>query len=472
MDFTVTYWPPDQDRLAGYKQRQQLFESEHFLALEKLSAKIPAHLRDRAYLVQDYPKLITTTYADLLFGQPPVLSLPGQQDLVDRLVEENGLFTTLYEGELSASFRGDVVYKLSVRPDPDRENNLRVWIEEVPAYCYFVESEQCHVRRLRSECLAWVECLYQEGRECRFLRVERHAPWEIKNELYLLGAGDSTKVIRRVPLSTLPWLSDLADVEPTRVPFTLLIHGPNLRHGSRFWGMPDYTNGLITLFDEANCRLTAIAHILDKHSDPTLSFPAGSIPNSKKHVRPEEVKVFQLEPGQMPPAYTTWDGQLGPAFNQLETVDAKIFDFSDVSPAMFGRDKAGNIESGRAMYMRFVRMLSRVSRKATYRGPLVKTLVWRGMQLAAAWSIPGWKKPVGQVEVVWRNGLPRDDKEATDVAVQRVINRLWSRETAIRYIDQTGSPEAQAELARLREEEAEDRALAGQESSGGSRHRV
>ncbi len=448
------WWCHDKQRIDGYALRQQLFESDHKSAFSNKSAKLPDHLREKNYLIQDYPKLVTTTYADLMFGQPPVISQPGQQKYIDHLVRSNQLVTTWYEAELSVSFRGDQVYKVSILPERPG-GQLRVYIEEYPAYSYFAELDPDNLRRVLSHCLAW-ELVAGEK---RYLRVEHHEPGLIVNELFELEG--LTKVKRQVPLSFIYGDRAPAEQIDTRVPFSLLLHGPNLRHCGRYFGQSDYTEGLISLFDEANQRLTSLASILDRHSDPKLILPAGSV-GRKSAVAVQDMEWFEVNPEDAAtgaPRYLTWDAQLTACFEQLELIDAKIFDYSDISPAMFGRDKAGNIESGRAMLMRFARMLTRAGRKALYREPIMQQAIFLGMHLAAAWRSnlspewSDWPEPSGHCEVIWRNGLPRDDRELTEVATAQVAARLLSRHDAIRYIRQVGDVEADAILARIDEDE-------------------
>lgn len=453
IDFLETWWPPDKERMEDYERREELFESEHCEAFAQKSAKIPDHLKDRAYLAQDYPKLVSVTFADLLYGQSPVFSLPGQQEQLDKLVSDNRLPTTLYESELSASFRGDAVFKLSIAPRHPG-GDLDILIEEVPAYAYFAELDPDNARRVLSQCLAWERCVQKGDREIKYLRVEHHLPGQIINELYIVEGF--CKVKKRVPLSDLYGDQAPPDVVPTGIKTPLLFHCPNLRHGSIYYGMSDYTEGLESLFDEANQRITQIAGILDKHADPKLVLPEGVL-NKRGEVKTDDLEVIIVAKEEAVagvPKHLTWDAQLSAAFQQLEIVEEKIFQFSDVSPAMFGKDKAGNIESGRAMLMRFARMITRAVRKQNYREPVICDMLFAALELAAANNVPGYTMPTRKPEMVWRNGLPKDDKELTETAVAQVQARLMSRETAIRYIRQVGPSEAQAELQRIQEDEA------------------
>lgn len=452
IDFTQTWWPPaaDQCRLEGYERKEELFESEHAEAFEHKSAKVPSHLKDKLYLIQDYPKLISTTVANLLFGQAPVFSFPENQAQLNRLVTENRIPTTLYEAELSASFRGDAVFKLSIGPrNPGGENE--VLIEEVPAYAYFAELDPDNARRVLSQCLAWERCVQDaDGRQTRYLRVEHHEPGFIYNELYKIEG--QTKVKGPIPLETIYDMSAPdapKPVEETGVPFPLLFHFPNVRHGSIYYGMSDYSRGLETLFDEANQRITSIATVLDKHIDPKLVLPTGIL-NKRGNVKAEDLQVIEVAPEDAvtgAPRMLTWDAQLESSFRQLEIIEKKIFQFADIS--RIDREGVGNVDSGRAMHMLFAPMLALVTRKQNYRQPVICEMLYCAMWLGAARNVPGYTRPITKPEMVWRNSLPKDDQELTTVAAMAVGARIMSRETAIRYTLQVGADEAAAELARI-----------------------
>ncbi len=463
MDFQKTWWPTDEDRLRRYRTGELLFEGDHVEAFKERSAKLPDHLKDRAYISLDYPKLISTTFADLLFGEPPVITLPGQQDQVDKLIQDNNLFTTLYESELTCSFAGDAVFRISLEDHP---TGRRVRIKERPPWTYFVEHDPDDHREVLSQCLAWERTVeLPSGKKQRYLRVERHTPGQIQHELYRIEG--LTRVKESVDLSVLYGDKAPDPIEKTGVPYSLVFHVPNARHGGRYWGMSDYTPGLITLFDELNQRWTSLSSILDKHADPKLVVPPGTL-SKHKGTAAKDLQVMEEVPDSPnAPRYLGFEPRLDACFQEIAEGEEQIFIQSDVSAAMFGRDKAGSIESGRAMLMRFARTLTRVARKAMYRQPVIQQMIFVAMLYGAKWC--KWEQPKGLVEVLWRNGLPRDHKELTESAVALVTARILSRVSAYRYVFKSGQDEAEAEQERVK---AEDLAQAPdptiEESSGPS----
>lgn len=454
IDFAQTHsWPPVGDdgpggRLADYKRRRELYESEHAEAFARKSARLPEHLQEKTYLIQDYPKLITDVYADLIYGSPPVFSLPANQGQLDQLVRENRLFTRLYQGEITAGSLGDAVFKLSVGKKFEGAP-LQVRIEEIQPHAYFVEVDPDNSNRVVSQCLAWERVIPgPHDTERTFLRVEHHEPGRIINELFeIVGKGKA----RPVPLSLIYGEMAPDEVEETGVDTPLLFHFPNRTSGGEYFGESDYSLGLESLFNEANARMTAIADVLDKHIQPKLIVPSGVL-SQRGDVPVADLDIIEVWPEDAvtnAPRMLTWDAQLQAAFNQLQSLEEKIFQFSDVSPAMFGKDKAGNIESGRAMAMRFARMMTRTNRKRAFREPVLQDMLYTAMQLQVAWGIEGATEPVGLPEIIWRNGLPKDDHELSGVATAMVAARLMSRETAYRYFANVGADEARAEMGRV-----------------------
>lgn len=458
IDFVESWWPPAEDRarLEDYERRQELFESNHAEAFENKSAKLPAHLKDKVYLIQDYPRLISVAFADLLFGQSPIFSLPEQQDQLNKLVAENRLPTALYEAELSTSFRGDGVFKVSIGPrHPGGENE--VLIEEVPAYTYFVEFDPDNTRRVKSQCLAWERVVTKkmpggDTKETRYLRVEEHGAGWIRNALFVIKGF--TKVEGPVPLSELYGADAPKEYEETGIPVPLLFHFPNTRHGSCYFGESDYTTGLESLFDEANQRITSIGAVLDKHVDPMTVVPTGVL-DKRGQVKVEDLQLIEVAPEEASvglPKKVTWDALMEPSFRELETIENQIFLFSDV--CRLDRKVIGHIDSGRAMHMLMAPMLARGARKQSYRQPVICEMLYVALWLGAVNNVPGYTKPTSKPEMVWRNGLPKDDKELMEVATSG-LGKVMSQEDAIRYFFQCGEQEAKAIAARIKAETPE-----------------
>lgn len=431
--------PPEQsERLREYYVCECLYDSKHREVFRDLEDR--PEVVSYKYLINDYPTMISDIFADIIYGQPPVFTLPGAQSRIDKLVTDNELAVSLHEAEINCSYRGDMVHKVSLA---NIEWETRVVIEEYPAHSYYVERDPSNCRRVRSQALAWVV----EYNEQRYLRVEHHYPGYVINQLFEFS-GKRDKV-RAVPVPLAVLYPELPEYQETLVPMPLLFHCPNIRTGNKYFGNSDYTPGLQSLFAEANERLTGISQVLRKHEEPILVTPEG-VQDRRGNVRSSKMKTISVSPEEAAlnvPRFVTWDAQLSAAFQQLEVLDGKILDKAGISPALLGRDKAGNIESSLAMKLRFSRLLSTCVRKQSYREAHIKRVLRAALALETAWL----GLPVVDVlpEVVWRNGLPKDDKELGAVAIERFAAGLMSRHTAIRYSMEVGDAEAVAESERI-----------------------
>lgn len=452
IDFQAKGWPPsaeDKERLERYQRYTQLFEGDHAEAFAEKSAKLPPGVADKVYLIADYPRLITNVAGDMLFGESPIFSAEdeAEQELITELVTSNDLVATLMEAALSQSFRGDAVIRCRVgKRESDGQDG--VIIEEVPAHSYFVELDPANCRRLLSEAIAWVH----PTEERDYLRVEHHLPGQVIQQAFELDLATG-EVGARVPLSLLHGESAPPDEEDTGLPFSLLTHIPNTRHVSRRFGKSDYGGGLESLFDAVNNRLSKIEAILDKHADPNLVVPQGTL-DDDGNVQKSTGLVFEVpseEGSTNLPRYLTWEGQLKACFDELEVLGDLIFKFSEISPAIFGQDKAGSIESGRAMRMRFIRTLAKMARKKQIWDPRLKRLLWVARMLG--FKFLGWPEPpitpAKTVEIEWQDGLPVDQTEQVTIEVQRVQHGLTTREKSIRRLDQVNAAQARKELAAI-----------------------
>lgn len=458
-------WPPkgDSRRLTDYERYCQLFEGNHAVAFAQSSAHVRRNRR-KSYLVANYAGVVSKLAADLLFSEPPsfVAAIPTPPDAtdeqksairaqaeaaqanLDEIVDQNDLYTTLYEAGLSTSFRGDGVFRVRKgyrHPSDDEES---VIIEEIPASSYFAELSPDYTREVLSEAVAWLHRV--PGMNRCYLRVEEHTPGLIRNLAF--ECHESTgKTGREVDLSRVyPDEATRPDREvPTGIGRSLLVHVPNLRHGSRFWGLSDYYD-LETLFDAVNNRLSKTESILDKHANPKLMLPPGAAPQGL--LRAGDMDFFEVSTTAEAQAakYLTWDGKLDAAFQHLEHVIDQIFRVAEISPAAFGLDKAGSIESGRAMRMRFIRTAAKIARKKQYFDVAIRWVLWLAQEMRRVHF--GKPAPVEPV-IFWQDGIPDDAIELTEVEAKRVKAGLTSKKAALMRLYRMTEPQAQEELQRM-----------------------
>jgi hypothetical protein len=474
----LSTYPPKghQERIAAYQRYERLFLGQHKLVF----AVVPQPYQMKRYIVANFAGLISRLSADLLFGEQPdflsaslkagLATQEGEkaQEALAQVVSRNNLHAVNYESALSNSFRGDAVYKVRWGKRTPQAEQPEAIIEEVPASIYFPELDDDDVRKVIRVTLAWVKRDPKDTKRA-YLRAEVHEPGVIRHQLFDLGsvstlsvAGSQVgtvtiggKALQQIPLNTLEAYQELPEEEQTGLDHIPIFHVPNFRYGSRFWGISDY-EGLESLFESLNNRVSQIDEVLDKHVAPKIVVPPGFVDEDGK-IRFDRMETIELGPGDQPPSYITWDAHLTAAFTQFEKLLDLLFMLSETAPSAFGLDKFGVAESGRALRLRLLRTLAKINRKRLYYDTALKAALHTAQILDVTHG-SGEYEPA-EPTIQWADGLPEDMVEMVEIESQRLAAGNTSVESSVRRLD--GPDAVEAEIARIAEETGQAVALTG-----------
>jgi hypothetical protein len=398
--------------------------------------------------------------ADLLFSEPIKVKVDdGDQGFVDALVQQNKLHAQNYESALANSRHGDALFKIRMGKLNPGDKKPTVIIEDITPSIYFPTLDSNNARQIPEEQeLAWKIKIGTK----EYLRKEIHFPGRIENKLYLLEGED---IKAEVGLELLQD-SEVKEVEITGIDKPLVIHIPNWRDGSRYFGYDDYSD-LNSLFYAVNNRMTKTENILDKHSDPILALPQGVLDESGK-VKKEAFNMFEIPDGgtgaQAKPEYIVWNASLESNFKHIEKLIEFLYMFSETSPDAFGMGKGQN-DSGRALKLRLMRTIAKVARKRLYYDVALKEVLHTAQLFAKANSIGVYDQKKGDYslklknepvwpEIIWQDGLPIDDKEAIEEEQIRITTGNQSIVDSIMRLDNVDEDTAQLKAKEIKEESA------------------
>jgi hypothetical protein len=316
--------------------------------------------------------------------------------------------------------------------------------------------------------LAWVKRDPKQANRA-YLRAEVHEPGVIRHQLYDLGTVSTLsttgsqnvavpiggKAVQQIPLGTLEAYAELPEEEQTGLDHIPVFHVPNFRYGSRFWGISDY-EGLESLFESLNNRVSQIDEVLDKHVAPKIVVPPGFVDEDGK-IHFDRMETIELGPGDQPPSYITWDAHLAAAFTQFEKLLDLLFMLSETAPSAFGLDKFGVAESGRALRLRLLRTLAKINRKRLYYDTALKAALLTAQVLDVTHG-SGEYEPA-EPTIQWADGLPEDMVEMVEIESQRLAAGNTSVESSVRRLD--GPDAVEAEMTRIAEETGQAVALTG-----------
>lgn len=435
-----------QDRLNRYSHNDKLFEAAHYMAFAEIARdnQFRTDYERLKYVVANFSGLISKVSSDMLFGEEVNIRMPdkSQQAFMDSLVHDNSLNTLFYESALESSRRGDSIFKLRVQGDQLK------W-ETVNPSNYFPHLSTGDVTKADQHEIAWVTEI--SGR--KYVRKEIHSPGLVENELW---SFQDQQIGARVAWPA--FFPDIKEQQLTGIDRSLVIHIPNYRDRSRFFGFDDYGD-ILTLQFALNNRLTKNENVLDKHSDPILAVPDGILDENGK-VKREALHMFEISPSEdggspMMPEYITWNASLDNAFKQIDKLVEFLFMFSETSPDAFGMGQNG-AASGRALKLRLMRTIAKVNRKRIYFDRAIKEAAYVAQLLAKTHnlSIMG-QKVQGEPtlpEIEWQDGLPTDSYEAAQEEQLRVAAGNTSTVDSIIRLDHVDREAAEKTYERIKSE--------------------
>lgn len=459
IDFWKLGYPPsdeDRRRLEDYQRYFEIFSANHRKAFKDLSAYLPDELARRIYVTVNLPAFVVKKLADFLVGESPRFVVEGREDsaeqkALEQLVKDTGLPVTAYELAISTGFRG--AGALRIRTAGERPDEGRIVIEEIPASNYFAERRPGNEREVLSQAIAWtVHPTDPKDKRC-YLRVEHHTPGQIVHEAFELGRNG--KVKGRVPLEVTDGPdAPTEEVEETGVDQPLVVYVPNFRIGGEFWGWSDFRD-LYDVADAINNRLTQIDTILGRHAHPKLVAPRDMTlgdEHGNVDARRDYIEVENPDLAKTLPRYLTWEGQLEAAFKELDKLIDLFWALAEVSPAVLGLDKAGGVESGKALRLRFVSTEHKVNRRRLYLGPALSQALYVASHLAAVKLGAPYVALEKPPAIEWMDGLPLIYSEAVEDETRLYEAGLTSAESAIMRVQECTREQAQEELKRIREE--------------------
>lgn len=454
-------YPPREHRhrLRRYVKNEKLFEGRHYEVLTDIKG---VREKDFLYLSMNLAGLICKKSADFLFGeQVRVLSgvsTSDNQDALDRFMKDNGLGIANYESALVNAYKGDTFYRLRWGQEfggviPPEQDPFRVIIEPQNASFVFPETDPMDSKKIVAYHIA-VPVKPELKGEPWTLCVETHVAGAIYNSKYVINPLLSDKW-GNVEEWKIDGMIGVPTVINTGIPRPMVVHIPNYSTDTTWEGKDDLTE-LVPLFDELNNRLTQFASILDKHADPALAVPAGTMGEDEFGNPIFNIaynKVFEVD-GQddVFPKYITWNGQLYENLQEMTTLVDMIFAIAEIPKVVVGMGDSGTSgSSGLAIKFMMNSLLAKINRKRQYFDRGLKEVLNIAQLMEVV--LGGAKYEVGTPILSFQDGLPKDYMEDANVmAVRTQGAQTMSVKTALMTFEGLTEEQAEAEMKLIQDE--------------------
>lgn len=456
------------ERIQRYKENKKLFKGSHHEVFNQIGDRLGKDKKELIYVSVNLAGIICKKSADFLFGEEPVYSAGKEDDApeqlaIERIVEENQLNSLNYKSALGNAYRGDSFYKIrwgqeyegmvSKEFDP-----FRAIIEPQNAEYVFPETFDGDPTKIMAYHIAYPKLVETSKHgDIWHLIVESHYPNMIVNSKYLMRP----EIVNRQN-EIVQWKIEGLLEEPTEtktgVPFPLVVHVPNYSTDDSWEGIDDISEHK-AIFDEINARLSQIADILDKHSDPPIAVPAGTIGedhngNPTYHVGID--KVFEvMGKDDVIPQYITWNGQLQSAFMELDKLVEMLLMTAEIPEVALGASNSGTSgSSGLAIKFRLNSLLAKINRKRQEYNTGLKKVFFIAELLEHTRSKDKPKYEITKPKIQFKDGLPTDELEQANIMQIRTGGKATiSQKTALMKIDGLTDEQAEVELERIKQEQ-------------------
>lgn len=458
-------FPPQKhyERIREYRDNKEIFKGHHCDVFKKYSIG-----NDRAkellYISVNLAGIICKKSADFLFGEEmKVLAGKGEhtpeQETFDRFYDENHLNIMLYENALTNAYTGDSFIKVRYGQEyagelPPEIDEPRIMIEAVNPENVFPEVVAWDKKKIKAYHIAIP--YYDEEQDQWFLNVESHSAGKISYAIYTVvpihynyhNEPERFEITGIVEGSAVEVL--------TGVNLPLVVHIPNLATSESWEGINDLTE-LHPLLDEINNRLSQIADILDKHSNPAMAVPSGLLgadEDGNAQFRVAVDKVFEvMGKDDVVPQYITWNGQLQEAFSELDRLIDLVLTISEIPAVALGKGDSGTSgSSGLAIKWRMNSLLAKVNRKKQYYSKGIKQVLFIAQKLEEALGIADYEITIPVLH--FNDGLPKDELEQANImAIRSGGAKTISQKSAIMSLNNMTEEQAEAEIERIKDEE-------------------
>lgn len=465
-------FPPQShyERVIKTKTNKILFKGYHNEVFHDNIGRLN-RAKDTLYISVNLAGIICKKSADFLFGEEITVKAgigddTPEQKALDRFVHENHLNIVMYESALSNAYSGDSFIKIRYGQAyggelPPELDPYRIIIENVDAGRVFPETVMWDKNKIKVFHVA-VPYYNQKDKQW-YLSVESHSAGQIFYHQYTMTAlyTDKSGEVERWSISGA--LEETFTVVNTGIPVPLIVHIPNLATADEWQGIDDLTE-VHPLLDEINNRLSQIADILDKHSNPAMAVPSGLLSadeDGNAEFRVAVDKVFEvMGKDDVIPQYITWNGQLNEAFQELDRLIDLVLTTTEIPAVALGRGDSGTSgSSGLAIKWRMNSLLAKINRKRQYYDKGLKQIFYTAQKLEEALGIADYKITVPVIE--FKDGLPVDDMEQANITQVRTGGqKTMSQKTAIMKLNNMTEEQAEAEIRRIKEEEEANQVVA------------
>ncbi|MDL2257870.1 phage portal protein [Eubacteriales bacterium OttesenSCG-928-K08] len=445
-------WPPksEVERIQLYDINRKLFEGEHYGgqsdAFRRVQQVVGAFDDVVSYeILLNYQQLVSKKTADLLFSEWPTITSKDKkmQVFIDGFTQRSQLLSQCYQAALDVSRYGDGTLGVS-RP----QGGAVAYVGRTD--CWYPVVDPLNIKHRLHEVIAAVVAPNSEKPTERELLIEIHSPGQNERRRHRLEGKVSGVIGDRLATP---------EVVSTGVDGIDFWQVSNIVTSDRVHGIDDYHN-INSLIQEIEVRFAQISKVLDKHAQPSMQGPASAL-EERRGENGMGTGEFEIRTGNFfinrglgedesgNVGYIVWDAQMSAAFEQIEKLLGQLRTISEMGALISDvAEKMGQMPTGTALRTLLSTALAKIARVRMTFDPVLKQVIQTAARLDGIHS--------ADISIKWFDGLPDDPMETAQIVSLRTgAKQTMSIQTAIMEVDGKTESEAQKEINRIGDENAE-----------------
>lgn len=441
------WYDTKQSRVKAYERWMKIYKGEH---LEVWGQGLNEEEKEK-YMILNFARVIVDLPSRILTSKDPIFTVQDDatQEYLDKILFNNKIIDKLGSVISTGQILGGVVIRTSYRKRNAGQEHSEPCVDFIHPQFYEPIYDEWDTTEIKANKL---EFYYKaaDGTEYKKIELDEYNKY---TELFYKKSENDTDFIEYKE-----------SIETKHKQGLLIQYVPFFSSLFEFWGNSIFID-IEDVLKEINNRASRMKRVLDIFSSPKLLLPKSIFEQvfqgeevitdsqGNKYVNLGNDDVYMWDPetdGDQKPEYITWDANLESAFELFKNIETALAVLTDTPTDVLKNSQSASPESGRALKIRFIQTLykaAQISKALT--NPLKKAL-WQALGLEDQFGTEKIKQE--WVEINWISGLPMDEEEIT-LEIEKYNNKLQSRETTVKKLNNLNSRQLEEELKRIEEDE-------------------
>lgn len=398
-------------RLKGYQDNANLFDNEPSLVLKPYFdrfQKIIGKLKDGdecTFLdMPNYWQLSTMKTVDLMLGDEPNILCEKVSKELEGILQDTDFHNKLNELVIDSDSLGECLVRPYINAKGERD-----FVSQSPQLWFPVCNPENN-KEIMYDVLCWTVCIHHDANKPANNKYELHCKIQERGstniEIRRYACPKHTFYQNYIDATTTEnfgaWtfftIGEMIESKIEQAPYTqLVINIPNMTTSRSLHGMSNYER-ITSIIAEIAIREYLASFILDQNSSPRLAAPQSAFIKDEKgrFTLKTGGRSFVVAPGEQPPLYITWTGNLTDNEARITELKKEMFSLCEVGPVI-NQDELNSSQGYEALNVKLTNAKLKVRRMCkSFKTPLKQLLAY----------LIGEEVTSADINILFNDGIP------------------------------------------------------------------